>query len=128
MARSQAPPLLHYALAPLYVALATLVHVSPAGPFLHPTGLFVLAVVAAGWFGGPGPGFFAALLATLVVPQLIPISYPLTAGWRRPPPLLPFPPPRPPAGRGAAPRTPGAAAARPGAGRPEGRDTGRQGL
>src|SRR5260221_505930 len=56
MARSQAPPLLHYALAPLYVALATLVHVSPAGPFLHPTGLFVLAVVAAGWFGGPGPG------------------------------------------------------------------------
>src|SRR5258706_78379 len=81
MARSQAPPLLHYALAPLYVALATLVRVSPAGPFLHPTGLFVLAVVAAGWFGGPGPGFFAALLATLVVPQLIPISYPLTAGW-----------------------------------------------
>src|SRR5258706_12154580 len=82
MARSQAPPLLHYALAPLYVALATLVHVSPAGPFLHPTGLFVLAVVAAGWFGGPGPGFFAALLATLVVPQLLPVSYPLTAGLR----------------------------------------------
>src|SRR5258706_3141674 len=85
MARSQAPPLLHYAFAPLYVALATLVHVSPAGPFLHPTGLFVLAVVAAGWFGGPGPGFFAALLATLVVPHLIPISYPLTAGWLAPP-------------------------------------------
>src|SRR5258706_6305466 len=88
MARSQAPPLLHYALAPLYVALATLVHVSPAGPFLHPTGLFVLAVVAAGWFGGPGPGFFAALLATLVVPQLIPISYPLTAGWLDLPPFV----------------------------------------
>src|SRR5258706_16248052 len=106
MARSQAPPLLHYALAPLYVALATLVHVSPAGPFLHPTGLFVLAVVAAGWFGGPGPGFFAALLATLVVPQLIPISYPLTAGGARPPPLLPLPHTRPPPGRGAAPPPP----------------------
>src|SRR5258708_26871754 len=101
MARRQAPPLLHYALAPLYVALATLVHVSPAGPFLHPTGLFVLAVVAAGWFGGPGPGFFAALLATLVVPQLIPISYPLTAGWLHLPPLRPLSTPRPPPRRGA---------------------------
>src|SRR5258708_33132669 len=80
MARSQAPPLLHYALAPLYVALATLVHVSPAGPFLHPTGLFVLAVVAAGWFGGPGAGLFAPLLATLVVPQVIPVSHPLAGG------------------------------------------------
>src|SRR5258708_21804057 len=80
-ARSQAPPLLHYALAPLYVALATLVHVSPAGPFVHPTGLFVLAVVAAAWFGAPGPCFFAALLATLGPPQLIPLNCPLTAEW-----------------------------------------------
>src|SRR5260221_12774459 len=102
MARSQAPPLLHYALAPLYVALATLVHVSPAGPFLHPTGLFVLAVVAAGWFGGPGPGFFAALLATLVVPQLIPISYPLTAGWPHLPRLVTLPLPGLAVGWGAA--------------------------
>src|SRR5258708_30598902 len=106
MARGQAPPLLHYALAPLYVALATLVHVSPAGPFLHPTGLFVLAVVAAGWFGGPGPGFFAALLATLVVPQLIPISYPLTAGWLRLPPFVTLPPPRPPLRWGPPPHPP----------------------
>src|SRR5258708_28432998 len=106
MARSQAPPLLHYALAPLYVALATLVHVSPAGPFLHPTGLFVLAVVAAGWFGGPGAGFFAALLATLVVPQLIPISYPLTAGWARPPPLPPLSPTPPPRRPGPPPTPP----------------------
>jgi PAS domain S-box-containing protein len=81
MARGKLPPLIHYALAPLYIALATLLHVSPAGALLHPTGLFVLAVIAAAWFGGVGPGFFAALLATLVLPQLIEISYPLTAGW-----------------------------------------------
>src|SRR5258708_11481892 len=103
MARSQAPPLLHYALAPLYVALATLVHVSPAGPFLHPTGLFVLAVVAAGWFGGPGAGFFPALLATLVVPQLIPISYPLTAGSLAPARLFTLSTTRPPPRRGPPP-------------------------
>src|SRR5260221_8360704 len=114
MARSQAPPLLHYALAPLYVALATLVHVSPAGPFLHPTGLFVLAVVAAGWFGGPGPGFFAALLATLVVPQLIPISYPLTAGWLHLPPLLTLAITRLPPRWGATRSTPAPALQRPG--------------
>ena len=72
---------LHYALASVCIALAALLHLSPAGPLLHPTGLFVLGVIAAAWFGGVGPGFFAALLATLVLPQLIEINYPLTAGW-----------------------------------------------
>ena len=80
-ARSQTVTALHYALAPICIALAAALHLSPLGAFLHPTGLFVLAVIAAAWFGGVGPGFFAAVLATLVVPQLIEISYPLTAGW-----------------------------------------------
>jgi PAS domain S-box-containing protein len=80
-ARGQALTALRYALAPTCIVLAALLHLSPIGAFLHPTGLFVLAVIAAAWFGGVGPGFFAALLATLVVPQLIEISYPLTAGW-----------------------------------------------
>src|SRR5260370_23181894 len=71
MARSQAPPLLHYALAPLYVALATLVHVPPAGPFVHPTGLFALAVLPAAWFRGPRAGVVAALLARPRLPHVI---------------------------------------------------------
>ena len=71
---------LRYALAPACIALAALLHLSPAGPFLHPTGLFVFAVIAAAWFGGAGPGLLAAVLATFALPQLIPMSYPLVAG------------------------------------------------
>jgi PAS domain S-box-containing protein len=72
---------LRYSLAPACIAAAVLLHLSPAGPFLHPTGLFVFAVIAAAWFGGAGPGFFAAVLATFALPQLIPMSYPLVAGF-----------------------------------------------
>ena len=80
-ARGDALKALHYALAPIAIAAAALLHFSALGPFLHPTGLFILGVIAAAWFGGVGPGFFAALIATLVLPQLIEISYPLTGGW-----------------------------------------------
>ena len=68
---------LRYALAPACVLLAALLHLSPAGPWLHPTGLFAIAVLVAAWFGGAGPGFLAAVLATLQLPQLIAMSYPL---------------------------------------------------
>ena len=71
---------LRYALAPICVAVAVLLHISVIGPFLHPTGLFLAGIVAAAWFGGPGPGFLAALLATFALPQLIAMSYPLIAG------------------------------------------------
>ena len=71
---------LRYALAPACILLAVLVHLSPAGPFLHPTGLFVFAVIAAAWFGGAGPGLLAAVLATFALPQLIAMSYALVAG------------------------------------------------
>jgi PAS domain S-box-containing protein len=72
---------LRYALAPGCVLLAVLLHLSPAGPLLHPTGLFVIAVLAAAWFGGAGPGFLAAVLATFTLPQLIAMSYPLLGGF-----------------------------------------------
>src|SRR6266852_3882846 len=72
---------LRYALAIVSVAVAVLLHISPVGPFLHPTGLFLACVVAAAWFGGAGPGFLAALLATLVLPQLIDMNYPLIADF-----------------------------------------------
>ena len=67
---------LRYALAVGCVAAAVLLHISLASPHLDPTGLFVLAVVAAAWFGGVGPGLFAALLATLALPQLVAMGYP----------------------------------------------------
>jgi len=71
---------LRYALAPACVLLAVLLQLSPAGPTFHPTGLFAIAVVAAAWFGGAGPGFLAAVLATFALPQLIAMSYPLLGG------------------------------------------------
>jgi len=71
---------LRYALAPACVLLAMLLHLSPAGEALNPTGLFTIAVVAAAWFGGAGPGFLAAVLATFALPQLIAMSYPLLGG------------------------------------------------
>ena len=70
-----------YALAPAWIGAAVLLHLSPAGPELHPTGLFVLGVIGAAWFGGLGPGLFAALLGTLVLPQLVQMSYPLLADF-----------------------------------------------
>ena len=72
---------LRYALATACVALAALLHLSPAGPFLHPTGPFVIAVLTAAWFGGAGPGFLAAVLSTFALPQLVAPSYPLVGGF-----------------------------------------------
>jgi PAS domain S-box-containing protein len=81
---------LRYALAPLCVAVAVLLHLSAIGSFLHPTGLFLASVVAAAWFGGAAPGLLAALLATLVLPQLIEMSYPLVADFFDLPRFLTF--------------------------------------
>ncbi|MDM0001028.1 ATP-binding protein [Variovorax sp. J22P240] len=70
-----------YALAPACIVIAVLVHLSPAGPTLSLAGLFVFAVLAAAWFGGAGPGLVAALAATLTLPQLIEVPYPLIGGF-----------------------------------------------
>ena len=67
-----------------------LLHLSPAGATLHPTGLFTIAVVAAAWFGGAGPGFLAAVIATFTLPQLIAMSYPLLGGILDLPRLVTF--------------------------------------
>jgi PAS domain S-box-containing protein len=79
-----------YALAPVCIGVAVLLHTSDIGPFLHPTGLFLAAIVAAAWFGGAGPGFLAALLATLVLPPLVPRLYPLIGGFFDLPRFLTF--------------------------------------
>ena len=71
---------LQYGWAPACILLAVLVQLSPAGPALHPTGLFAIAVVAAAWFGGAGAGFLAAGLAAFTLPRLIAMSYPLLGG------------------------------------------------
>src|SRR6266550_806727 len=90
---------LRYALAPVCVAAAVLLHISVIGPvpvwsqsapLIHPTGLFLAGIVAAAWFGGAGPGFFAAVLATFVLPLLIEMNYPLTAGFFDLPRFLAF--------------------------------------
>ena len=39
-----------------------------------------MCIIASAWFGGAGPGLLAAVLATLALPRLIEMSYPLTAG------------------------------------------------
>src|SRR5215475_2686753 len=82
---------LRYALAPVCIAVAVLLQISvigsafpvwsPSVPPIHPTGLFQVCIVAAAWFGGAGPGFLAALLATLVLPLLLTLNYPLLAGF-----------------------------------------------
>src|SRR6266699_2439436 len=85
--RSTAP---RYSLAPICIAAAVLLHLSSIGPFLHPTGLFVVGIVAAAWFGGAGPGFMAALLATFVLPHFVPRLYPLIADFFDLPRFLTF--------------------------------------
>ena len=81
---------LRYVLAPLCVGVAVGLHLSMIGgvppwsdaaPLIHPTGLFQILIVAAAWYGGAGPGFVAALLATLILPRLIAMNYPLIAGF-----------------------------------------------
>jgi len=90
---------LRYALAPVCVAVAVLLHISVIGrvpewsqsaPLVHPTGLFQASIVAAAWFGGAGPGLVASLLATLALPQLITMNYPLTGGFFDLPRFLAF--------------------------------------
>ena len=90
---------LRYALAPLCIAVALLVQLAVTGPFpmwsqapplIHPTGLFQICVVAAAWFGGAGPGLLAALLATLILPQVIAMNYPLIAAFLDLPRFLAF--------------------------------------
>jgi PAS domain S-box-containing protein len=81
---------LRYALAPACVVVAVLLYRSPVGPTFSLAGLFVFAVLAAAWFGGAGPGLVAALLATLVVPQLVKVSYPLLGGFLDVPRLITF--------------------------------------
>jgi PAS domain S-box-containing protein len=90
LAKLEESTALRYALAPVCVAVAVLLHISVIGPFLHPTGLFLAGIVAAAWFGGAGPGFLAALLATFALPQLIAMSYPLIAGFFDLPRFLAF--------------------------------------
>jgi len=51
---------------------------------------FQICIVVAAWYGGAGPGFVAALLATLVLPRLIALNYPLTAGLFDPPRFVAF--------------------------------------
>jgi PAS domain-containing protein len=70
-----------YGLAALCIAIAALAHVSPVGPLFHPMGLFILGVVAAAWFGGAGPGVFAAFLSAIALPHLIAITYPLSVDY-----------------------------------------------
>jgi Domain of unknown function (DUF4118) len=81
---------LRYALAPVSIGVGLLVHLSPIGPFPHPNALFLACTVAAAWFGGAGPGFLAAILTTLVMPQLVPMRYQLTAGFFDLPRFLTF--------------------------------------
>jgi len=90
LAKLEESTALRYALAPVCVAVAVLLHISVIGPFLHPTGLFLAGIVAAAWFGGAGPGFLAALLATFALPQLIAMNYPLIAGFFDLPRFLTF--------------------------------------
>src|SRR6476619_4874989 len=90
LAKLEESTALRYALAPVCVAVAVLLHISVIGPFLHPTGLFLAGIVAAAWFGGAGPGFLAAVLATFVMPRLIEMNYPLIAGFFDLPRFLSF--------------------------------------
>src|SRR5262249_61562470 len=90
---------LRYALAPVCIAVAVLLQISLIGhlpveslsvPPIHPTGLFQVCIVVAAWFGGAGPGVLAAVLATVVLPLLIAMDYPLIAGFFHLPPVLAF--------------------------------------
>src|SRR5262249_20979684 len=69
---------------------AVLAQLSPAGVALPHGGFFVFAVLGAAWFGGAGPGFVAALLATFALPHLIEMSYPLLGGFFDLPRFLTF--------------------------------------
>jgi len=81
---------LRYALAPVFVLVAALVYQLPAGSQFSLAGLFVIAVLATAWLGGPGPGLVAAVLANFALPHLIPTTYPLLGGFVDVPRFLTF--------------------------------------
>ena len=57
-----------YAISMLLVAAALIFTILMRGVFAYPfLYLFFVAVMASAWIGGAGPGFFAAVLSTLVV-------------------------------------------------------------
>ncbi len=57
-----------YAISVLLVAAALIFTILMRGVFAYPfLYLFFVAVMASAWIGGAGPGFFAAVLSTLVV-------------------------------------------------------------
>ena len=72
---------LRYALAAACVGAAVLLTESPVSRLLHPTGLFILAVLITAWFGGAGPGVFAAFLSAVSFPQLLSADYPRLGGF-----------------------------------------------
>ena len=82
LSRTKAAIAWRYALAPACVVVAVLLRVSPLGPFFYPTEPFILGVLAAAWFGGAGPGVFAALLSAVTLPQLIALTQLPSAEYR----------------------------------------------
>src|SRR5437660_3954767 len=79
--RDLVPGAARYALAPICIGAAVLLQLSPASDLIHPTGFFLLGVVAVAWVGGVAPSVLAALLAALALPQLITMSSPLLWGF-----------------------------------------------
>ncbi len=61
-----------YAISVLLVAAALICTIPLRGVFPYPfLYLFFVAVMASAWIGGAGPGFFAAVLSTLVVAYFV---------------------------------------------------------
>jgi PAS domain-containing protein len=81
---------LRYALGPACILLAVLLYLSPAKPFLSLAGLCALAVIATAWLGGPGPGLVAAVIATIALPRLAAVGYPLVGGFLDMPRFITF--------------------------------------
>ena len=69
-----------YALAPVAVVLAILLHLTPIGEAINLPGLFVVAVLVTAGFGGPGPGLLAAVLGAFTVTRFVPTVFPLLGG------------------------------------------------
>jgi PAS domain S-box-containing protein len=69
-----------YALGPASILLAILLHFTPLSQAVSLPGICVLAVLAAAWFGGPGPGMLAAVLGAVAVARFVPTIFPLMGG------------------------------------------------
>ena len=87
--RDKARIVSRYALAPACIVVSVLLCLLLAGlegGTSHPTGPFVLGVLAAAWFGGVGPGILAAFLAAICAPwtsgagQASPTAFALLGG------------------------------------------------